>query len=122
MGRELVTALGMVDPEEAPPPAKPMPARALIILFEGVVKLSLVYPATTGRNFEEIKRVLKSLQLTQNNGLATPVNWRPGDKVVVTPAYEAKNDGKDPSTVEGYEQVALPSEKPYLRMVSDPSA
>merc|ERR1711912_36979 len=56
--RKLVTFFGMVDPEEAPPPAKPMPARALIILFEGVVKLSLVYPATTGRNFEEIKRVL----------------------------------------------------------------
>merc|ERR1711871_1271148 len=73
--RKLVTMLGMIDPEEKEAGGPPMPARALVILHKNAVKLAIVYPATTGRNFNEIKRVLKSLQLTQNNGLATPVNW-----------------------------------------------
>jgi len=127
--RELVTFLGMIDPEEGGD-GPPMPARALVILLKGVVKLTIVYPATTGRNFEEIKRVLTSLKLTENNGLATPVNWTPGQQVVVTPAFEKKNDGKDPTTMAGYTAVGLPSTeaggmregKFYLRMINDPSA
>jgi len=115
--RKLVTFFGMIDPEEGNPP---MPARALVILQGSAVKLTIVYPATTGRNFEEIKRVLRSLQLTANNGLATPVNWKEGDRVVVTPAFEGKNDGKKPDTIEGYEVADLPSGKPYLRTIPCP--
>src|SRR5438270_2272141 len=50
------------------------------------IKLMLTYPMTTGRNFDEILRVLDSMQLTAKHRVATPVNWRPGDDVIITPA------------------------------------
>lgn len=65
--KTLVTALGMLDPEEAKTEGTPMPARVLVILHQNVVKLTILYPATTGRNFDEVKRVLTSLKLTVEN-------------------------------------------------------
>ena len=85
MDRSLVYQLGMLDPEERDSENLPLPARALIILQGTTVKLTILYPATTGRNFEEIFRVLTSMQLTANNGLATPVNWKQGERVIVGP-------------------------------------
>lgn len=79
------------------------------------VRLTLTYPASTGRNFTEILRVLDSLQLTDQHSIATPVDWNKGDDVIVSPAIpteEAKN--KFPK---GVKEV-----KPYLRYTADPSA
>ncbi|MHA7832795.1 MAG: peroxiredoxin [Flagellimonas sp.] len=79
------------------------------------VKLILTYPASTGRNFYELLRVVDSLQLTANHKVATPANWKNGEKVVVSPAIpteEAKKIFK-----KGVEEI-----KPYLRLTPDPTA
>ncbi len=79
------------------------------------LKMSMTYPMSTGRNFDELLRVIDSTQLTVNHKVATPANWRKGDDVVILPAVndEAAKD----LFPEGWETV-----KPYLRKVSDPSA
>ncbi|HXG92200.1 MAG TPA: peroxiredoxin [Blastocatellia bacterium] len=77
------------------------------------IKLTITYPASTGRNFDEILRVIDSLQLTANYQVATPVNWKDGDDVIIVPALsdeEAK--AKFPG---GWKTL-----KPYLRMVPQP--
>ncbi len=77
------------------------------------VKLTLTYPASTGRNFDEILRVIDSLQLTAERQLATPVNWTPGDKVIVSPGVS------DEEANERFGSFDAP--KPYLRYVDAPS-
>jgi alkyl hydroperoxide reductase subunit AhpC len=78
------------------------------------IKLMLSYPMSTGRNFDEILRVLDSMQLTAAHRVATPVNWTPGDKVIISGAVsdeEAKSlypDGWD-------------APRPYLRIVAQPN-
>lgn len=77
------------------------------------IKLMLTYPMTTGRNFDEILRVLDSMQLTADRKVATPANWEMGDDVIIVPAVsdeEAKEVYPD-----GWKTV-----KPYLRVVSQP--
>jgi alkyl hydroperoxide reductase subunit AhpC len=77
------------------------------------IKLMLIYPMTTGRNFDEVLRVLDSMQLTAKHQVATPVNWRPGNDVIIVPAVsdeEAKQ--KYPA---GWKPVL-----PYLRLVAQP--
>ena len=76
---------------------------------KGVLRLTLTYPAATGRNFDEILRVIDSLQLTDKEKVATPVNWQQGDEVVILPAIP--NEEADKLFPQGYRQV-----KPYLRM------
>ncbi|MEM7484645.1 MAG: peroxiredoxin [Bacteroidota bacterium] len=79
------------------------------------VKLILTYPASTGRNFYELLRVIDSLQLTAHHKVATPANWEHGEKVVVStsiPTEEAKEIFS-----KGVEEV-----KPYLRLTPDPTA
>ncbi|MBI5949867.1 MAG: peroxiredoxin [Chloroflexi bacterium] len=80
---------------------------------KGNIRLTLTYPASTGRNFDEILRVIDSLQLTDDYRVATPVNWESGDDVVVLPAI--KNEEADKLFPKGYRQV-----KPYLRITPDP--
>jgi alkyl hydroperoxide reductase subunit AhpC len=78
------------------------------------VKAMLTYPMSTGRNFDEVLRILESVQLTSRHTVATPVNWKPGEDVIVAPAIpsdEAKQ--KYPS---GFREV-----KPYLRYVHQPT-
>ena len=106
LDRSLVYQLGMLDPEERDSENLPLPARALIILQGTTVKLTILYPATTGRNFEEIFRVLTSMQLTANNGLATPVNWKQGERVIVGPKV-ATEDAK--AKFKDFQQEELPS-------------
>jgi thioredoxin-dependent peroxiredoxin len=77
------------------------------------VKLTLTYPAATGRNFDELIRVIDSLQLTAKEQLATPVNWRKGDEVIVTPAVS------DEDAAARFGEVRAP--RPYLRYVADPT-
>lgn len=86
-----------------------------IIAPDKSVKLTLTYPASTGRNFYELLRVIDSLQLTANHKVATPANWEHGKDVVVSPAISTA-DAKDIFS-KGVTEV-----KPYLRMTPDPTA
>ena len=78
------------------------------------VKLTITYPASTGRNFDEILRVIDSLQLTANYSVATPVNWKDGDDVIIVPAVS----DEDAKTKFPGGWKAL---KPYLRIVKQPN-
>src|SRR2546421_83540 len=79
------------------------------------VKLLLAYPMTTGRNFDEVLRVIDSLQLTARHRVATPVNWRHGDRVII--AGSVTDDEARRLYPEGWQQP-----KPYLRIVPQPVA
>ena len=78
------------------------------------VKLMLTYPASTGRNFAEILRVIDSLQLTANHQVATPANWSDGEDCVIVPAVS--NEEADKKFPKGYKVV-----KPYLRLTPQPN-
>jgi thioredoxin-dependent peroxiredoxin len=77
------------------------------------VKLVLVYPMTTGRNFDEVLRVIDSLQLTAKHKFATPVNWQQGDDVII--AGSVSNEEAEQTYPDGWE-----SPKPYIRIVPQP--
>ena len=79
------------------------------------VKLTITYPASTGRNFEELLRVIDSLQLTANYSVATPVNWRDGEDCVIAPALQDPDDLKK-RFPKGYKVI-----KPYLRLTPQPN-
>ena len=78
------------------------------------VKLILVYPMTTGRNFDEVLRVIDSLQLTAKHKVATPVNWQQGEKVIISGAVS--NDEAKETYPDGWEEP-----RPYIRLVPQPS-
>jgi len=80
-----------------------------------VVRLIITYPASTGRNFDEVLRVIDSLQLTEYHSVATPGNWKTGDDVVIVPSLQ------DPEIIKqkfpkGYKML-----RPYLRMTPQPN-
>ncbi len=77
------------------------------------VKLMLTYPMSTGRNFDEVLRVLDSMQLTAKHQVATPVNWKQGQDVIISPAIS--NDDAKKKYPSGWK-----SPKPYLRIVPQP--
>jgi alkyl hydroperoxide reductase subunit AhpC len=77
------------------------------------IKLMMTYPMTTGRNFDEILRVLDSMQLTAKHKVATPVNWKPGDDVII--AGSVSDDDAKKLYPEGWK-----APKPYLRIVKQP--
>jgi alkyl hydroperoxide reductase subunit AhpC len=77
------------------------------------IKLQLSYPMSTGRNFDEILRVLDSLQLTARHQVATPANWRPGDEVIIGGSVSDEEAQKRYPA--GWKAI-----KPYLRVVSQP--
>jgi thioredoxin-dependent peroxiredoxin len=79
------------------------------------VRLMITYPASTGRNFDEILRVLDSLQLTDNYSVATPVNWKQGDDVVIVPSLQ------DPEVIKQKFPKGYKALKPYLRMTPQPN-
>lgn len=85
-----------------------------VIAPDKTVKLTITYPASTGRNFDEILRVIDSLQLTANHQVATPVNWKHGEDVVIVPSLSDEEAGKK---FPGFQTI-----KPYLRMTKDPTA
>jgi alkyl hydroperoxide reductase subunit AhpC len=78
------------------------------------IKLMLTYPMTTGRNFDEILRVIDSMQLTAKHKVATPVNWKQGEDVIIVPAVS--NEEAEKIYPDGWETV-----KPYLRKVKQPN-
>jgi len=77
------------------------------------IKLMLTYPMTTGRNFDEILRVIDSMQLTAKHKVATPVNWQQGEDVIIVPSVS--NDDAEKMFPDGWETV-----KPYLRKTRQP--
>ena len=79
------------------------------------IRLTLTYPASTGRNFNEILRVIDSLQLTDSHSVATPANWKDGDDVVIVPSLQ------DPDVLKAKFPKGFKAVKPYLRMTPQPN-
>ena len=104
-------AYGMIHPEAS----ETSTVRSLFIIGpDKKIKLMIVYPASTGRNFQEILRVIDSLQLTANYSVSTPADWKPGDDVVI--ANSIKNEDIPSRFPKGFTEV-----KPYLRMTPQPN-
>ena len=86
-----------------------------VIGADNKIKLTLTYPASTGRNFDEILRVIDSLQLTANYKVATPVNWKDGDDCVILPSIQ------DPAELAQRFPKGFKAVRPYLRMTPQPN-
>jgi alkyl hydroperoxide reductase subunit AhpC len=112
---------GMLPPDVSGDPTSRTPAdnqtvrNVFVIGPDKKVKLILVYPMTTGRNFDEVLRVVDSLQLTAKHKVATPVNWQKGDDVII--AGSVSDEAAKEQYPDGWK-----SPKPYIRIVPDPSA
>jgi alkyl hydroperoxide reductase subunit AhpC len=98
------------DPTERTPAANATLRNVFVIGPDKKVKLVLIYPMTTGRNFDEVLRVLDSLQLTAKEQLATPAQWQPGDQAIITGAVT--DDQAKERYPDGWEQPL-----PYIRLV-----
>jgi alkyl hydroperoxide reductase subunit AhpC len=85
-----------------------------VIAPDNKVKLTLTYPASTGRNFEELVRVLDSLQLTANYSVSTPADWKHGEEVIIVPAVS--NEDAKTKFPKGFVE-----KKPYLRVTPQPN-
>ena len=78
---------GMIQPEQSTTQA----VRATFIIDpKGKIRTILYYPLTTGRNFDEMKRIIQALQKSDDEGVATPADWRPGDDLILPPANNIK--------------------------------
>jgi alkyl hydroperoxide reductase subunit AhpC len=110
---------GMLPADTSGDPAARTPAdnqtvrNVFVIGPDKKIKLILVYPMTTGRNFDEVLRVIDSLQLTANHRVATPVNWREGEDVII--AGSVSDDEAKEIYPEGWK-----SPRPYIRIVPQP--
>jgi alkyl hydroperoxide reductase subunit AhpC len=105
----VATLYGMIHPNAS----TTMTVRSVFIIGpDKKVKLTLTYPAATGRDFGEILRVLQSLQLTAQHQVATPADWRAGEDVIITPAV---SDAEAAVRFPGYTTI-----KPYLRTTAQP--
>jgi alkyl hydroperoxide reductase subunit AhpC len=117
---EVSKAFGMLGADVAGDPTARTPAdnqtvrNVFVIGPDKKIKLILVYPMTTGRNFDEVLRVIDSLQLTAKHKVATPVNWRSGEDVII--AGSVSDEEARETYPEGWE-----SPKPYIRIVPDPA-
>ncbi len=101
------------DSCEGRTPANNAPVRTVFVIGpDKRIKLHIAYPMTTGRNFDEIIRVLDSMQLTARHKVATPANWKQGDDVIITAAVSNEEANK---VFPGYKTV-----KPYLRTTAQP--
>lgn len=117
--RNIAMQLGMLDKDELDTVGMPLTARAVFIVDPNKkYRLSILYPATTGRNFGEILRVIDSLQLTDKNKVATPVDWKMGDDCMVLPTVPEEQVPK--IFPQGVTVHPLPSGKSYLRKTPCP--
>jgi thioredoxin-dependent peroxiredoxin len=101
------------DPRERTPADNQTVRNVFVIGPDKKVKLVLVYPMTTGRNFDEVLRVIDSLQLTAKHKVATPVNWKQGDDVIISGSVS--DDEAKATYPDGWD-----SPKPYIRIVPQP--
>jgi alkyl hydroperoxide reductase subunit AhpC len=101
------------DPAQRTPADNQTVRNVFVIGPDKKVKLILVYPMTTGRNFDEVLRVIDSLQLTAKHRVSTPVNWQQGDDVII--AGSVSNDEAKEIWPDGWEEP-----KPYIRIVPQP--
>ena len=109
--RSVSTLYGMIHPNAD----NTMTVRSVFIIGpDKKVKLMLTYPASTGRNFQELLRVIDSLQLTAHYKVATPADWKQGEDVIIVPAVT--NEQADSLFPQGYKVV-----KPYLRTTKQPN-
>lgn len=110
--RKIAELYGMIHPKAD----DTITVRSVFIIGpDKTLKLSMTYPASTGRNFEEILRALDSLQLTARHSVATPVNWREGEDVIIVPSVsDEQAREKFPA---GWRTV-----KPYLRITPQPAS
>merc|ERR1711915_212263 len=117
--RDVAEMYGMMDPEEKDSAGIALTARAVFIIGpDKKLKLSLLYPATTGRNFDEIIRVVDSLQLTATRKVATPVDWKQGGSCMVVPSV--KQEEVASLFPKGVQVHQVPSGKVYLRTTPQP--
>jgi alkyl hydroperoxide reductase subunit AhpC len=102
------------DPADRTPADNQTVRNVFVIGPDKKVKLVLVYPMTTGRNFDEVLRVIDSLQLTATHKVSTPANWQHGDDVII--AGSVSNDEARELWPDGWQEP-----KPYIRIVPQPS-
>src|SRR6478736_2720393 len=103
------------DPTERTPAQNATLRNVFVIGPDKAIKLVLIYPMTTGRNFDEVLRVIDSLQLTANHKVATPAQWTQGDDVII--AGSVSDDDAKKTYPDGWK-----SPKPYIRIVPQPKA
>ena len=130
--REFSTSIGVLDQTLKDAKGLPLTVRACFIIDpKHVIKAAILYPASTGRSFDEILRCIDSLKLTATHSVATPVDWKSGQNVIVNfPLSDAQAEEKFGTS--GFSIVDLPSEKDgkgkwmpakhYLRITKDPTA
>jgi len=109
--RNVATLYDMIHPNAS---EKATVRSVFIIGPDKKIKLTLTYPASTGRNFQELLRVIDSLQLTANYQVATPADWKDGEDVIITPAV--KTEDASEKFPKGFTVV-----KPYLRTTPQPN-
>lgn len=108
--RKVSTAYDMIHPNAA----ETVTVRSVFVIGpDKKVKLTITYPPSTGRNFDEILRVVDSLQLTAKHKVATPVNWEQGEDVIIVPSLS--NEDAKKAFPGGWKEL-----KPYLRIVPQP--
>jgi len=108
--RKVAEAYDMIHPGEGDTST----VRTVFVIGpDNTVKLNLTYPKSTGRNFDEIVRVIDSLQTTANHGVSTPVQWQKGEKVIVPPTVSTEDAKAKFGDVD--------EKKPYLRYVDEPA-
>ena len=110
--KSVSTLYGMIHPQSL----DSFTVRTVFIIDpQKKIRLTLTYPASTGRNFDEILRVIDSLQLTDNHKVATPVDWKRGEEVVIVPALQ------DPKEIQQRFPKGHKVVKPYLRLTPQPN-
>lgn len=110
--RSVATLYDMIHPNAL---ANATVRSVFIIDPKKVIRTTFTYPASTGRNFDEILRVIDSLQLTDSHKVATPVNWRDGDDVIIVPSLQ------DPAEIAQLFPKGYTAIKPYLRVTPQPN-
>jgi alkyl hydroperoxide reductase subunit AhpC len=109
--KKVATAYGMIHPNAS----ENFTVRSLFVIGpDKKVKLTITYPASTGRNFHEVLRVIDSLQLTSNYSVSTPADWKPTEDVIISPAIS--NEDAEKKVPKGVKIV-----KPYLRYTPQPN-
>ena len=110
--RKVATLYDMIHPSASATAT----VRSLFVIDpQKKIRLTITYPASTGRNFDEVLRVIDSLQLTDSHSVATPGNWKQGDDVVIVPSIQ------DPEVIKQKFPKGYTAVTPYLRMTPQPN-